>query len=182
MKNLLNEIKAMNKIAGTELTKKQEIAIIRERLEQLNEVDSFAKKMEKMNSGWNRKAVMKMIEKEYEKPEDWADTGFDVSADYEDHQEYLKGVKKWFDKMEKSKPTVKVGDIVKVKARSIGKEVYGRIKKEATMQGNFMFAGNVEPNKIPAWEIECYRDETMKQKLGTLQYPQHQEGESFRKA
>jgi len=39
MKNLLNEIKAMNKIAGTELTKKQEIAIIRERLEQLNELE-----------------------------------------------------------------------------------------------------------------------------------------------
>ena len=37
MKNLLNEIKAMNKIAGTQLTKEQEIAIIRERLEELNE-------------------------------------------------------------------------------------------------------------------------------------------------
>jgi hypothetical protein len=39
MKNLLNEIKAMNKIAGTQLTKEQEIAIIRERLEQLNELE-----------------------------------------------------------------------------------------------------------------------------------------------
>jgi hypothetical protein len=39
MKNLLNEIKAMNKIAGTELTKEQEIAIIRERLQQLNELE-----------------------------------------------------------------------------------------------------------------------------------------------
>lgn len=41
MKNLLNEIKAMNKIAGTQLTKEQEIAIIRERLEQLNEAAAF---------------------------------------------------------------------------------------------------------------------------------------------
>lgn len=32
MKNLLNEIKAMNKIAGTELTKEQEIALIKETL------------------------------------------------------------------------------------------------------------------------------------------------------
>ena len=36
-KTLLQEVKAMNKIAGTELTKEQEIAIIRERLEQLSE-------------------------------------------------------------------------------------------------------------------------------------------------
>jgi len=39
MKNLLNEIKAMNKIAGTQLTKEQEIAIIRERLQQLQELE-----------------------------------------------------------------------------------------------------------------------------------------------
>jgi len=37
MKNLLNEIKAMNKIAGTQMTKEQEIAIIRERLNQIQE-------------------------------------------------------------------------------------------------------------------------------------------------
>jgi hypothetical protein len=39
MKNLLNEIKAMNKIAGTQMTKEQEVALIRERLEQLNELE-----------------------------------------------------------------------------------------------------------------------------------------------
>jgi hypothetical protein len=38
-KTLLQEIKAMNKIAGTKLTKEQEVAIIRERLEQLNELE-----------------------------------------------------------------------------------------------------------------------------------------------
>ena len=37
MKNLLQEVKAMNKIAGTQLTKQQEIALIKERLEKLNE-------------------------------------------------------------------------------------------------------------------------------------------------
>jgi hypothetical protein len=38
-KTLLQEVKAMNKIAGTQMTKEQEIAIIRERLEQLNELE-----------------------------------------------------------------------------------------------------------------------------------------------
>jgi hypothetical protein len=38
-KGLLNEIKAMNKIAGTQLTKEQEVALIRERLQQLNELE-----------------------------------------------------------------------------------------------------------------------------------------------
>jgi hypothetical protein len=37
-KGLLNEIKAMNKTAGTQLTKEQEIKLIKERLKQLNEV------------------------------------------------------------------------------------------------------------------------------------------------
>jgi len=36
-KGLLQEIKAMNNIAGTQLTKEQEVALICERLEQLNE-------------------------------------------------------------------------------------------------------------------------------------------------
>ena len=38
-KALLQEVKAMNKIAGTQMTKEQEIAIIRERLQQLNELE-----------------------------------------------------------------------------------------------------------------------------------------------
>jgi hypothetical protein len=36
-KTLLQEVKAMNKIAGTELTKEQEIKLIKERLEELDE-------------------------------------------------------------------------------------------------------------------------------------------------
>jgi hypothetical protein len=38
-KTLLQEVKAMNKIAGTQMTKQQEIKLIRERLEQLNELE-----------------------------------------------------------------------------------------------------------------------------------------------
>jgi hypothetical protein len=38
-KTLLQEVKAMNKIAGTQMTKEQEIALIRERLQQLNELE-----------------------------------------------------------------------------------------------------------------------------------------------
>jgi hypothetical protein len=38
-KTLLQEVKALNKIAGTELTKEQEIKLIRERLQQLNELE-----------------------------------------------------------------------------------------------------------------------------------------------
>ena len=38
-KTLLNEIKAMNKIAGTQMTKEQEIAFIKERLEELTEME-----------------------------------------------------------------------------------------------------------------------------------------------
>ena len=38
-KTLLQEVKAMNKIAGTQLTKQQEITLIRERLQQLNELE-----------------------------------------------------------------------------------------------------------------------------------------------
>ena len=38
-KTLLQEVKAMNKIAGTQMTKEQEIILIRERLQQLNELE-----------------------------------------------------------------------------------------------------------------------------------------------
>jgi DNA-binding ferritin-like protein len=61
MKSILNEIKAMNSIAGTKLTKEQEVKIIKERLGQLNEaslasyynranapVKSIAKKVDQM--------------------------------------------------------------------------------------------------------------------------------------
>jgi hypothetical protein len=43
-KTLLQEIKAMNKIAGTQLTKEQEIVLIKERIQQLNELDFGSQK------------------------------------------------------------------------------------------------------------------------------------------
>ena len=49
MKNLLKEIKVMNRIAGTQLTKEQEITLIRERLEQLNELEFGTQKAGDMN-------------------------------------------------------------------------------------------------------------------------------------
>jgi IS1 family transposase len=53
MKNLLNEVKAMNKIAGTQMTVEQEVAIIRERLEQLNEATEAYSKAEEYISLFN---------------------------------------------------------------------------------------------------------------------------------
>jgi hypothetical protein len=41
------------------------------------------------------------------------------------------------------------------------------------LKGNFMFAGNVEPNKIPGWMI--------KTKLGVTAVPQWKEGMMFKK-
>ena len=38
-KNLLQEVKAMNKVAGTQMTKEQEINFIRERLNELEFVN-----------------------------------------------------------------------------------------------------------------------------------------------
>ena len=38
-KTLLQEVKAMNKIAGTQMTKEQELTLIKERLQQLNELE-----------------------------------------------------------------------------------------------------------------------------------------------
>jgi len=43
-KTLLQEVKAMNKLAGTQMTKQQEIQLIRERLQQLNELDFGSQK------------------------------------------------------------------------------------------------------------------------------------------
>ena len=71
--------------------------------------------------------------------------------------------------------------------KSIGKDGIGKIVKATEMQGNFGFAGNILPDKIPAWEIECYAERNIGTKkleykgktyylAGKLQYPQHEEG------
>ena len=176
---MANEFKRMQKLAG----------LITE--SQLNE-ETFYDKMKKANPGWSKEQTLSDFADEYEKQEDWGD--IDVSGDYEDHQEYLKGAEMWFDKMASASPTVSIGDIVKVFAKSINKEVLGKIVGETMMQGNYGYAGNVEPNKIPAWKIDCYTEKnigTSKKPIeyegkkyyyiGTVQYPQYEEGTSFSK-
>ena len=148
--------------------------------------------MKKANPGWSKEQTLSDFADEYEKHDDWGD--IDVSGDYEDHQEYLKGAEMWFDKMASASPTVSIGDTVKVFAKSINKEALGKIVGETMMQGNYGYAGNVEPDKIPAWKIDCYTEKnigTSKKPIeyegkkyyyiGTVQYPQYEEGTSFSK-
>ena len=51
----------------------------------------------------------------------------------------------------------------------------GTITGETSMQGNHMFAGNILPDEVPAWEIEDdkYGEKTF--------YPKYQEGKMFKK-
>ena len=166
MKTQLNEVRRLQKIAG----------ILKE--SQLNE-ETFLSKMEKLNPGYSKESVLADFEDEYEKQDDWGDT--DVSGDYEDHQEYLKDAEDWFNKVASTGPTVKVGDLVKVYAKSINKQVFGEIVKDIVMKGSHGFNGDIKPNKIPGWWIQCYKDPNMTQKIGTLAYPQFEEGISFEK-
>lgn len=159
MKQQLNEVKRMQKLAG----------LIKE--SQLNE-ETFLAKMEKLNPGYDKESVLAGVADQYE---------LDNPEDKADHDEYMKDAETWFDKMAMTSPTVEVGDKVKVYAKSIGKEVYGKIAKETVMQGSEGFAGDIKPNKIPAWVIECYSDEGLTKSLGTLIYPQYEEGETFSK-
>ncbi|CAB4143156.1 hypothetical protein UFOVP449_126 [uncultured Caudovirales phage] len=71
MKGLLNEIKAMNKIAGTQLTKEQEIAIIKERLEQLNEAGGAAAALLRRNNRKKRERFVKFQKKHRQGKSDW---------------------------------------------------------------------------------------------------------------
>jgi hypothetical protein len=166
MKQQLNESKRMQQLAG----------IFKE--SQLNE-ETFLSKMEKLNPGYSKESVLADFEDEYEKQDDWGD--IDVSGDYEDHQEYLKDAEDWFNKVESTGPTVKVGDSVKVYAKSVNKQVFGKIVKDIVMKGSHGFEGDIKPNKIPGWWIQCYKDPNMTQKIGTLAYPQFEEGISFEK-
>jgi hypothetical protein len=159
MKNLLAEVQKLQKIAG----------ILKE--SQLNE-ETFLSKMEKLNPGYSKDSILADFADEYE---------LDNPEDKEDHDEYMKDAELWFDKMASTGPTVKVGDAVKVFAKSIGKEVYGKIAKETVMKGSHGFAGDIKPDNIPSWSIDCYKDPNMTQKIGTLIYPQFEEGEGFYK-
>jgi YHS domain-containing protein len=162
--------------------------IIREEIRKVRLTEaSFLDGFKKANSGYDPKKALANWADEYEKQEDWDDV--DVSGDKEDHEQYLKNGEKWIKKMSSKGPTVKVGDLVKVFMRSNGKEGIGKIVKAGIMKGNFGFMGNLEPDNVPAWVIDCYTERNIGTKktidykgktyyfIGTLQYPQHQEGE-----
>ena len=143
---------------------------------------SFLDTFEKLNPGYNANKTLTDFSKESEK--DLTD-----KEDRADHKRYVKDATNWFKKMATAKPTVKVGDLVKVNMKSIGQEGIGKIVKPTTMSGNYGFMGQVAPDKQPAWKIDCYSQRnigTSKKPIdvngkkyyyqGTLQYPQHEEG------
>lgn len=148
------------------------------KLKQLLSEATFLDKMKKVNSGWDPKKALATWANDYEK---------DNPQDKADHKRYMKDSEKWIKDMSSKGPSVKVGDLVKVYMRSIGKEGIGKIVKETQMAGDFGFMGKLEPNKVPAWEIECYAERNIGTKkleykgktyylAGKLQYPQHEEG------
>jgi hypothetical protein len=133
--------------------------------------NTFYQDMVTANPGWDRETVMDMVKDEYEKEGSMGD--IDVSGDYEDHLEYLKGAEEWFDKRQSAGPTVKPGDKVEVLDMMTRKFIPGVIESETMLKGKFMFAGSIEPNKIPGWII--------KTKLGVTAVPQWKEGMMFKK-
>jgi hypothetical protein len=156
MKIQLNEVQRLQKLAG----------LLKEGIDELKlSKESFLSKMEKLNPGYSKESVLAQIKDEYD-PEN--------EFDIEDHEEYMKEAEEWFDKMAANGPTVKVGDSVEVVTRSNSKVMPGIITKETILKGSFGFNGNIQPDKIPAWEI--------KTKFGTVYYPQHDENEFFTKS
>ena len=156
MKQKLNEVQKLQKLAG----------ILKENIGELkSSKESFLSKMEKLNPGYSKESVLSHVKNEYD-PEN--------EFDAEDHEEYMREAEAWFDKMAANGPTVKVGDEVEVVTRSNSKVMTGKITKETVLKGSFLFNGNIEPDRIPAWEI--------KTKFGTLYYPQHDENEFFTKS
>ena len=156
MKKQLSEVQKLQKLAG----------ILKESIDELkSSKESFLSKMEKLNPGYSKESVLTQFKDEYE-----PDNKFDA----EDHEEYMKEAEEWFDKMAANGPTVKVGDEVEVVTKSNNKVMTGTITKETVLKGSFGLNGNIQPDRIPAWEI--------KTKFGTLYYPQHDENEFFTKS
>lgn len=165
--------------------------LIREEVRKALNEETFYDKLKKMNPGWSKESALADFADDYEKQEDWDDIGVDISGDYEDHQKYLKDSEAYLDTLNKKSPSVKVGDLVNVYAKSLNRQCIGKIVKEVTVKGSYGFMGNVMPNKVPAWVIDCYTDkpgynEQKKQLIvkgktykfaGTVQYPQYLEGE-----
>jgi hypothetical protein len=147
------------------------------------EPGSFLDTFKKLNPGYDANKTLADFSKV---------SGSDLSnkEDRADHKKYVKNATEWFKKMATAKPTVKVGDLVKVNMKSVGKEGIGKIVKPITMQGNYGFMGQVAPDKQPGWKIDCYTEKnigTTKKPIdvngkkyyykGTLYYPQHEEGD-----
>jgi len=154
--------------------------IIREEIQKMRLTEaSFLDGFKKVNAGYDPKKALADWSKDTDKDEDPADV-----------KKYVQDGEAWIKKMSAKGPTVKVGDLVKVFMRSNNKEGVGKIVKAGSMQGNFGFMGNLEPNKVPSWAIECYTDRNIGTKktldvkgktyyfTGTLEYPQHEEGDA----
>ena len=163
--------------------------LIREEVRRVLKEETFYNKMQRINSGWSKEKALADFANEYETRDGWGD--FNVTGDYEEHQKYLKDAEKMLDALAKKTPNVKVGDLVNVYAKSMNMQCVGNIVEEVAMRGHdYGFAGNVLPAKIPAWKIDCYTDkrgfEDQEKRLvvkgktyyyvGTVQYPQHEEG------
>ncbi len=141
---------------------------------------SFLDNFKKVNPGYNPNKIIADFAK---------DSASDIDGDGADHKRYVKDMKAWFDKMSKKGPTVKVGDLVSVNMKSIGKEGIGKIVSATSMKGDFGFMGQVAPDNQPAWKIEAYGERNIgaskkpieyKGKTyyfaGIVYYPQHEEG------
>jgi hypothetical protein len=175
---------AVQKIKKYKIVKREHVIKLKDLLKEASFLDNF----KKVNSGYNPKKIIADFTKE--SGTDLADKSTIDPEDKKDHQRYVKDLKTWFDKMDKKGPTVKVGDLVSVSMKTIGKEGIGKIVKAVTMQGNFGYMGQAAPDKQPSWKIDCYSERnigTSKQPIeykgksyyyqGTVYYPQHEEGD-----
>jgi DNA-binding Lrp family transcriptional regulator len=175
---------AVQKLKKNKIVKREHVIKLKDLLKEASFLDNF----KKVNSGYNPKKIIADFTKE--SGTDLTDKSTIDPEDKKDHERYVKDLKTWFDKMDKKGPTVKVGDLVSVSMKTIGKEGIGKIVKAVTMQGNFGYMGQAAPDKQPSWKIDCYSERnigTSKQPIeykgksyyyqGTVYYPQHEEGD-----
>ena len=153
--------------------------------------DTFYDMMQQLNPGWSKQQTLSDFAAEYETPDAWAGSGVSVAGDHEEHVEYLAGAEQWFTDVENGSPAVTVGSLVDVWMASVQQSAIGRIVRATVMVGNYGFAGKVEPDRIPAWRIDCYTERNIgtsktpitvngKQYyyIGTVEYPQWKEGQN----
>jgi DNA-binding Lrp family transcriptional regulator len=177
-------MQSVQKLKKNKIVKREHTIKLKDLLKEASFLDNF----KKVNSGYNPKKIIADFSKE--SGTDLPDKSTIDPEDKKDHERYVKDLKTWFDKMDKKGPTVKVGDLVSVSMKTIGKEGIGKIVKAVTMQGNFGYMGQAAPDKQPSWKIDCYSERnigTSKQPIeykgksyyyqGTVYYPQHEEGD-----